>query len=293
MKRELDWDHLRTFLVAVRTGSFRQAAEKLGVNHGTVHRAISALEKDLGTRVFDRTTSGLQLTQSGEALIEPAEEMEAQANTITRKLSGLDLVPSGPVRLSLPPAMSHGLLSDMLSGFTLRYPEISVQCISTNRVSDLQKLETDISLRVARNVDEDVLGRKIVTFVQAVFASPDYLELHPDIVVSGGEGAHWIAWSNHHDWIADSPFPKAKARHILPEVSMQIEAAAKDLGLIRVPAFAGDADPRLVRVPGVPLQPGYPIWLLYHRDLRRVARVRAFVDFAIDYFARNERLFTE
>lgn len=293
MKRELDWDHLRTFLVAVRTGSFRQAAEKLGVNHGTVHRAISALEKDLGTRVFDRTTSGLQLTQSGEALIEPAEEMEAQANTITRKLSGLDLVPSGPVRLSLPPAMSHGLLSDMLSGFTLRYPEISVQCISTNRVSDLQKLETDISLRVARNVDEDVLGRKIVTFVQAVFASPGYLELHPDIVVSGGEGAHWITWSNHHDWIADSPFPKAEARHILPEVSMQIEAAAKDLGLIRVPAFAGDADPRLVRVPGVPLQPGYPIWLLYHRDLRRVARVRAFVDFAIDYFARNERLFTE
>ncbi|MBG6164411.1 DNA-binding transcriptional LysR family regulator [Labrenzia sp. EL_195] len=293
MKRDLDWDHLRTFLVAVRTGSFRRAAEKLGVNHGTVHRAISALEKDLGTRIFDRTTSGLQLTQSGEALIEPAEEMESQADRITRKLTGLDLVPSGSVRLSLPPALSHGLLSDMLSRFTRLYPEISVHAISTNRVSDLQKLETDISLRVARNVDEDVLGRKIVTFVQAVFASPDYLKQHRNLLATGGEGANWIAWSSHHEWVAQSPLPKARVRHVLPEVSMQIEAAARNLGLVKIPAFVGDADPRLVRVPDVPLQSGYPIWLLYHGDLRRVARVRAFVDFAIDYFTSNERLFTE
>ena len=291
--RELDWDHLRTFLVAVRTGSFRKAAEKLGVNHGTVHRAISALERDLGTRVFDRTTSGLQLTQSGEALIEPAEEMESQANAITRKLSGLDMQPSGQVRLSLPPAMSHGLLADMLCEFSQLYPEISVHTISTNRVSDLQRLETDISLRITRNVDEDVLGRRIVTFVQAVYAAPDYLKHHPDIVRTGGEGANWIAWSSHQDWVAQSPFPNARVRHILPEVSMQIEAAVKELGLIKVPAFVGDADPRIIRVPGVPLLPGYPIWLLYHRDLRRVAKVRAFVDFAMDYFARNERQFTE
>lgn len=92
MAKDLDWDHLRIFLTTMRTGSFRKAAEKLGVNHGTVHRAISALETDLGTRIFDRTTSGLQLTQSGETLIEPAEEMESQANNISRKISGLDLV---------------------------------------------------------------------------------------------------------------------------------------------------------------------------------------------------------
>lgn len=293
MKPDLDWDHVRTFLAAVRCGSFRQAAEKLGVNHGTVHRAISALETSLGTRVFDRTTSGLQLTQSGEALIEPAEEMETQANTITRKLSGLDLEPAGTVRLSLPPALSHGLLSDMLFEFSEQFPEISVRTISTNRVSDLQRLETDISLRVARNVDEDVLGRKLLTFVQAVYAAPGYLRKHGDLLATGGKGAHWIAWSELQDWVADSPFPNATVRHVLPEVSMQIEAAAKQLGLIKIPAFTGDADPRLVRVPDVPLQPGYPVWLLYHRDLRRVARVRAFVDFAIAYFSKNERQFTE
>ncbi|WP_299483338.1 LysR family transcriptional regulator [uncultured Roseibium sp.] len=292
MKRELDWDHLRTFLVAVRTGSFRQAAEKLGVNHGTVHRAISALERDLGTRVFDRTTSGLQLTQSGEALVEPAEEMESQASAITRRISGLDLAPSGSIRLSLPPALSHGLLADMLFEFTELYPDISVHTISTNRVSDLQKLETDISLRVARNVDEDVLGRKLVTFVQAVYASPDYLKMYPQLLENEGEGANWIAWSSLQDWVAGSPFPKAQVRHVLPEVSMQIEAAAKHLGLIKIPAFIGDVDPRIVRVPAVPIQSGYPVWLLYHRDLRRVARVRAFVDFTTSFFARNERRFT-
>lgn len=292
MKRDLDWDHLRTFLMAMRTGSFRKAAEKLGVNHGTVHRAISALEADLGTRLFDRTTSGLQLTQSGEALIAPAEEMEAQANTISRKISGLDLVPSGTIRLSLPPVMSHELLSHMLCEFSKSYPEISVRTISTNRVSNLQKLEADISLRIALNVDEDLLGRKLIKFVQAVYASPDYLARHPNLLDDDGDGTHWIAWNDAHDWVATSPFPKAKVRHVLPEVSMQIEAAAQGLGLIKVPAFAGDADPRIIRVPGVPLQSGYNIWLLYHGDLRRVARVRAFVDFAIDYFARHKTRFT-
>ncbi|MCK7613238.1 LysR family transcriptional regulator [Roseibium sediminicola] len=292
MKKTLDWDHLRIFLMAMRTGSFRKAAERLGVNHGTVHRAISALETDLGARVFDRTTSGLRLTQSGESLIGPAEEMEAQANSISRKLFGLDLKPSGTIRLSLPPALSHGLLSDMLCGFTEAYPEISVHTIATNRISDLRRLEADVSLRVARTVDEDVYGRKLVKFVQAVFASPGYLKRHPDLLGSQGMGAHWIAWSEHQDWVAVSPFPKAAVRHVLPEISMQIEAAAKGLGLIKIPAFAGDVDPRIVRVPDVPVQSGYDIWILYHGDLRRVARVRAFADFAIDYFKRNSTLFT-
>jgi len=292
MKQTLDWDHLRVFLVAMRTGSFRKAAEQLGVNHGTVHRAVSALERDLGTRVFDRTTGGLQLTQSGESLIGPAEEMETQVSSIARKLSGLDHKPSGVIRLSLPPALSHGLLSDMLCGFTDAYPEISVHTIATNRISDLSRLEADVSLRVARTVDEDVYGRKLVTFVQAVYASPAYLETHPDLLWSQGENAHWIAWSEHQDWVASSPFPKAAVRHVLPEVSMQIEAAAQGLGLIKVPAFTGDADPRIVRVPGVPVQSGYDIWILYHGDLRRVAKVRAFADFTKDYFLQNQALFT-
>jgi DNA-binding transcriptional LysR family regulator len=293
MNKEMDWDHLRIFLTAMRTGSFRKAAEKLGVNHGTVHRAISALETDLGTRIFDRTTSGLQLTQSGETLIAPAEEMETQADNISRKISGLDMVPSGTIRLSLPPALSHGLLSDMLCGFSKVYPEISVRAIATNRVSDLRRLEADISLRVAMNVDEDVLGRKLVRFVQAIYASPTYLEQHPDLMSNGGQEANWIAWNDRHDWVSDSAFPKAVVRHVLPEVSMQIEAAAQGLGLIKIPNFIGDVDPRLVRVPGTQLHPGYYIWLLYHGDLRRVSRVRAFVDFAVDYFARNRRNFTE
>lgn len=292
MKKDLDWDHLRIFLASVRTGSFRKAAERLAVNHGTVHRAISALETDLGTRLFDRTSSGLQLTQPGETLVAPAEEMETQANTITRKLTGLDMVPSGTIRLSLPPAFSHGLLSDMLLEFAEHYPEITVRAISTNRVSDLLRLEADISLRVATNVDDDVFGRKLIRFVQAVYASPDYLERHESLVEKNGEGAHWITWGDNHDWIAQSPFPKAKVRHVLPEVSMQIEAAAKGLGLIKVPAFAGDADPRILRVPSLPVLPGYNLWLLYHGDLRRVARIRAFVDFTTAYFDRNKHLFT-
>lgn len=292
MKKELDWDHLRIFLAAARSGSFRRAADKLGVNHGTVHRAISALEADLGTRLFVRTTSGLELTQPGEELAGPAEEMETQVSTVARRVSGLDLRPSGTIRLSLPMAFSHSVLSDMLRLFSADYPDITVHVIATNRVSDLSRLEADVSLRVAYQVDEDVFGRKLLNMAQAIYASPSYLRQHPGLAETKGDGAHWIVWNDHCDWIADSPFPNAGVRHILPEVSMQIEAAAQGLGLIKVPAFAADADTRLTRVPGVTLSVGPGLWLLYHGDLRRVARVRAFVDFALAYFERNKARFT-
>ncbi|MEP1934210.1 MAG: LysR family transcriptional regulator [Roseibium sp.] len=291
MKNNVDWDHLRIFLAAERGGSFRKAAEKLGVNHGTVHRAIKSLETTLGARVFDRTASGLKLTQSGETLLPPAEEMELQVDAAARKLTGLDLTPSGNIRFSLPPAFSHGLLTDILAGFQEGYPDIKVEVISTNRVTDLKRFEADVSMRVSPAVDEDLFGRKLIKFVQAAFASPSYLKSHPDLLETQGADAHWIAWSNKTDWIASSPLPRAAVRHIMPEVSMQLEAAAGGLGIAKVPAFIGDVDPRLVRVPGIPLMSGHQIWLLYHGDLRRVARVRAFVDYIVAYFAKNKNKF--
>jgi DNA-binding transcriptional LysR family regulator len=293
MNMSFDWDHLRIFLTTMRSGSFRGAAELLGVNHGTVQRAISSLESDLGTRVFDRTTGGLRLTQPGEALIEHAEEMERQADTVSRKLTGLDQVPSGVVRLSLPPALSHGLLTDLLDGFSELYPDIMIHVISTNRKSDLTKLEADVSLRVALQVDEDVVGRKLTRFVSAVFATPEYLRTHPDLHETGGAGAHWVGWNSDFGWVRSSAFPNAKPRHVLPEVSMQIEAAVKGLGMIYIPAFVGDADKRLVRIPGLEPDPAYFIWLLFHRDLRRVARVRAFADHVVSYISRNRTMFTQ
>ena len=107
-----------------------------------------------------------------------------------------------------------------------------------------------------------------------------------------GAGAHWIGWGGDDSWIADTPLPKAQPRHKFPEIFMQTEAAAVGLGMVWVPAFLADTHPDLIRVPGVRVGRGRSIWILLHGDLRRCARVRAFVDFVADWITSRRSLFT-
>ncbi|WP_299552349.1 LysR family transcriptional regulator [uncultured Tateyamaria sp.] len=288
----MNWDHMRILLALHRAGSLRGAASALKVNHATVARALEGAEHSLGTRLFDRSARGLTLTQPGELLLPHAQEMERRMLEVQRRLTGLDSVPSGTVRVSLPPSFVHMFFVSVLAEFTVLYPDIRIEAVATNKISDLSRQEADVSIRVAKKIDDDLVGRRMVDYVNAAFATPDYIAAHPDLASSNGEGAHWIGWGANDTWIAQTPMPKAKPRHRLPEVFMQTEASAAGLGMAWVPAFLGDVHPDLVRVPGVPVGPGRSIWVLMHGDLRRTARVRAFVDFVTDWIAARRSMFT-
>ena len=289
----LDWDMVRVFLGTHRAGSFRQAAEKLACGHATIRRSVLALEAELGAQVFNRSQNGLTLTQAGETLLALALNMEHQANRISRQLRDIDARPAGTVRISVSPALAHGFLTPMIAEFSIQYPQINVSVIATNKVSDLNKNEADVSLRVANHVEDDVVGRRLLKLAIGPFASPKYLEQHPDIVEKQGEGAEWIGWGRTNNWINETALPKAKARHRLPEVLMQIEGAANHMGLGSVPCFLGDLDPRVVRVPGIEPSGGRSLWLLMHDERRKTARGRALVDFLSDKILANRAKFTQ
>ena len=292
MDQTLDWDQVRVFLAAERAGSLRGASDQLGVNHATVSRAIQGLEVTLGARLFDRSSGGLVLTQPGEMLLSHAEAMERQTISLRRQMAGLDDDPSGVVRVSVPPSFVNALIQIIMPGFSEAYPEIDIQLIATNRLSNLGRLEADVSIRSAFEVDDDVVGRRVLRYVVGAFATPDYLAKHPDLEIGDGTGATWVGWGEARDWVKDSPFPKATARHRFPEVFMQIEGAVQGLGMVYIPAFLGDADPRLVRIPGVPVKPNRSIWILLHSDLRKTARVRAFVDYVAAAIRERREMFT-
>ena len=287
----MDWDHLRVLLAVHREGSLRRAADVLRVNHATVARALKGAEEALGTRLFDRSARGLSLTQPGELLLPHAEEMEHQMIEVQRRLTGLDSDPSGTVRVSMPPSFAQSFLAPILAEFSLAYPDIKVDIVATNRISDLTRQEADVSIRAARKIDDDLVGRRLVQYVTAAFATPDYIAAHPDLIETGGKGAHWIGWGTSDDWIASSPLPNATARHALPEIFMQAEAAATGLGMAWIPAFMGDTCAGLMRIPGVPVEPSRSIWVLLHSDLRRTARVRAVVDFFADWITARKAMF--
>lgn len=289
----LDWDTLRIFLAVKRTGSLRGAANKLSVSHATIARGLRVLEEVLGTRLFDRSRTGLSLTVSGEKLVEATERIEAETLGIRRQLTGQDSRPSGRIRVSMPPILAFKFITPLLAAFCRAYPEIHVDLNISNTFLNLNRLETDISIRIAREVEDDVVGRRLIQYKKGIYASPDYIAARPNLAVGDGAEAHWIGWGDSIErpaWLLASPFPKAGLQHSLPEPVIQADAAACGMGLTYLPCFIGDADPGLMRVPGAEPADDRSIWLLLHSDLRRNARVRVFVDFMAEEILRQRPL---
>ena len=106
----MDWDDLRVFLAVAQTGSIRNAARKLRVNHSTVSRRIKAFEQKTGHSLFMRTQTGYTLTSRGEAYLELAANLEEQINDVERRIIGNDNELHGELRVTLPQVLATHLM---------------------------------------------------------------------------------------------------------------------------------------------------------------------------------------
>lgn len=288
----MNWDDIRFFLSVERAGSLRGAARALGVNHATVTRRLGLLERSLGARLFSRTRDGLVLSQAGEDLLGAAESVECDLSAAHRRIGGRDERPRGVVRLSVPPAMLRSFLTPELVAFADKHPGIELDVDLSHSFSDLGRREADVSIRMADEVTEDVVGRRVIDYRKAIYATPAYLETAAMGAQFDPARHSWIGWGEglpHPGWPQDMPIANLPVRHRLFSNLLQVEAAKLGLGLALLPCFLGDPEPELLRVPGTAPLPGKSIWILYHRDLRRTARVRTLIDFLVPAILRHRR----
>ncbi|MDJ0827165.1 MAG: LysR family transcriptional regulator [Rhodobacter sp.] len=281
MERTMDWARLPYFLAVARTGSLRAAAETVGGTHATVDRNLKALEATYGVRLFDRSKSGLSLTSAGAALVPMAEAAEDAVIAGRRRLQGLDREASGTVRLSVPTPFGSLILPEILARFARAYPEIELDIAVTNRIEDITRSETDVSVRVAFHVDDDVVGRKVLDYAVGLYASPAYLDRSFAQAGPKGEGLQWVGWgssTSEAEWVRDSPFPKAALRYKVRSPSMIVHMTRAGLGMSYLPHWVAHDVPDLVPVPGTDFKLDRAIWLLLHSDLQRTTRVRLLVD---------------
>jgi DNA-binding transcriptional LysR family regulator len=280
----LNWDDLKYFLAVARTGTLRGGADRIQVNHTTLTRRLSVMEERVGSRLFDRSKQGLVLTQLGEDLMPHAERVEAELTAAARVSVGRDAHPSGTVYITLPHGLAMTSLMDDFTAFADQYPDITLNMNFTNDIRDLTRREADVSLRVASEVSDDVVGRKLVQMSQAAYCTRRYAERVKD---NGGEGLNLIGWHEPEeaitaDWVKRSYYPKATLKHRVSELVPMITLAASGLGMAYLACNLGDRHPNLIRAPFQKPMPYRSIWLLLHRDLKNTARVRLFVDFLAD-----------
>lgn len=288
----MEWDDYRHFLAIEQAGSVLGAAKQLGVNHTTVLRRIASLERRLGVRLFERLRTGYTPTPAGEELRNVILGVRQVLLDVEHRLSGKDLQLSGVVRIATTDTLSHGLLLPHLRAFRQLHPHIQLQIIGSNQIVSLTRREADIAIRATNQPPDNMLGRKIGLARSAIYGALSYLD----------ERGHDLA-SDRHDWIgldetlAHLPEYRWLERRIPPErivlrlnnLLHKIAVVKAGHGIAPLLCFLAEREPDLIRLTEPEPLFDTDIWLLSHPDLRRVARVRAFMEF-ITQCAKTDRL---
>src|SRR5436309_6783473 len=156
----MEWDDLKHFLAVARSGSLTEAARELKTSPATVGRRVTALEGNLGARLFDRQQTGYTLTASGEAIRVKAETVEEAILAVEREALGRDLQATGKVRLAASDDVAAHIVAPHLDEFQRSYPGISLDIIARMDLVNLTRREADIALRGTRPAQGDFIVRR-------------------------------------------------------------------------------------------------------------------------------------
>lgn len=278
----MEWDDLRTVLAVGRAGTLSGAARALNVNHSTVFRRVGLIEEGLGVRLFERHRDGYTPTPAGEEVCALAGRMDGDVVALERRLAGRDLRPAGLVRVTTTDTIMAQLLPPILAAFRAAHPEITLEVAAANRFFNLTKRDADVAIRPTSTPPEALVGRRICAVATAVYGAAslgvdgrrerDLMDLPwvgPDDSLGDLKSARWLA--------AMTPAPTVVCR--ANSVLGMFAAAKAGLGAAALPCFLADPEPMLRRLQAPLPALATELWLLTHRDLRRVARIRAFLDF--------------
>jgi DNA-binding transcriptional LysR family regulator len=281
----MNWDDLRIFLAVARAGQILGAARRLELNHATVSRRVAALEASLGTKLFRRMTTGSELTEEGERLLDVAERIEAEMIAARADVAADNDDLSGVVRIGAPDGFGVAFLAPRLGALAAMHPRLKIELVPVPRSFSLSRREADIAITVERPAEGRLVAGKLVDYSLGLYAARAYVAEHglpesadalhghrlvgyvPDLVVSP-------SLDYGHELV-----PGWQASFAISSALGQVAAVRAGAGNGILHAFIARGHEDLVAVPAIPpIRRAY--WLVYHetvRPLRRIQAVSAYI----------------
>ena len=285
---ELEWDGIRIFLAIARCGTLGAAARQVGQTQPTMGRRLRTLEEAVGHELFQRTRDGLVPTDEGAAMLAHAERMEEEAHGIARALAGTDAQLTGLLRVSSSDWFGIHVLTPVFARFLAQHRGISLELVTDSRRYNLARREADLAFRITPFEEADVIQRKLMHMDYALYGRIDLIAPEP----GDGEGFSLISMDSAFGSLPDVEWvkrmlPKARIGFSSNNRGAQARMCAEGGGFAVLPCPLGDTTPGLRRIDLGEAPPGRDVWLGYHRDLRRVARLRALLDVTIAALANS------
>lgn len=282
----MEWSDIRHFLAIARARSLNGAARLTGQSQPTMGRRLRALEHALGHALFQRGSEGFVLTDEGAALLAHAERMEEEALAFERELAGHGEELDGQLRVSSSDWFGVHMLAPVFAQFIKANPRVTIELVTDARLLNLARREADLAFRIQAFAEPDVIQRRLATIPYGLYAAKGRARAF----AKDGNGCALITLD-----AAYRDFPDARwLRQVLPKAHVafssnsreaQARMCAEGVGLAVLPRPLGDgmAGLRLVKT-GTP-PPGRDVWVGFHRDLRRLRRLRALVDLCVERLA--------
>ena len=233
------------FVKVVETGSFSETARQLGNTPSAISRAISRLEHALGTRLLQRTTRKLRLSESGTQVYAYCLEMVNAAQAVIDNSGKFNSEPHGTVRISVPKAVGHYLLHPHIPEFLERYPKVDVQMLLEDKLIDFIDDEIDLAIRITNEPSLGLKGRKLIEIDHVIVATAEYLEkngmpqqpqdLKEHQCIYLGEQASDSKWKFQKENKTTSV--SVKGRYSANHTGIRLDAALKHMGIASLPYF--------------------------------------------------------
>lgn len=288
----LDWDKLRIFHTAAESGSFTHAAEKLNMSQSAVSRQISALEEDLGLKLFIRHARGLVLTEVGEQLFRTAHRMQAELQQVESQMSESQDVPTGQLIITTTVGIGSTWLSGRIHEFLRLYPDIQIEIRLNDAELDLAMREADVAIRLHRPNQSEMIQRKLFTVHNHFYVSLEYLaergepktveEIDNHRIISFGEPVpQHLGDINYLERLGRADASPRRAAMKVNAIYGMMQACRAGIGIAMLPDYVTENETNLKRVlAGIEL-PAYEAYFVYPPALKNSKRVGVFRDFLV------------
>jgi DNA-binding transcriptional LysR family regulator len=289
---------MRVFVAVAEAQGFAPAARRLAMSPPAVTRAISALEERIGTRLLHRTTRIVRLTEAGNRFLVDCRRILGEIEEAEASAAGSHTEPRGQLAVTAPVMFGRMYVAPVVLDFLARHPRVTARMLFLDRLVDLIDEGLDVAVRIAHLPDSSLHAVRVGSVRRVVCASPDYLaargtprtpaDLSQHDAIAFSLGASPEEWS-----FASSETVSPPTQLIVNSNDVAIAAAVAGRGVARVLSYQIAPELRagkLQVVLGEFEPPPIPISVVYAEGRRAAAKVRAFVDFAVERLRADKSL---
>jgi DNA-binding transcriptional LysR family regulator len=282
---DFDWALVRSFLAVLAAGSVSAAAKRSGAQQPTLSRHVAELEAQLGAPLFERTGRGVVPTGAALAIVDAARRMEEAALAVARGLATARSATRGVVRVTTSQVAAAWLLPAVLARLQRAHPEIEVELVASNELTNLLRREADIAVRMVRPAQQSLIAKKLGEIEIVAAAHKSYLARAAPLRAPEDLAAHRLIGYDRDDTIirAAAPMGLALSRgDFALRTDDQVvygRLVAEGAGVGFIARYNLRHWPGVVAVLPTLAIGSLPCWLAVHREIRSNPIVRTVYDF--------------